>query len=84
MQIGMIDRHTRTLGKSQGYIGLPVRDELITCTVGGADTPRMVTAWHPTPKEIDAIVRGAPIHVCIVGLAHPPIMVEVGQVPADA
>lgn len=83
MQVGMIDNHTRILGKSQGYIGLPIRDERINCSVGGLDTPAMTTAWIPTPKEIADIVAGAPVHVRILGHAHPPIMVEVGIPPSD-
>lgn len=81
MQIGMIKNATRVLGKSQGYLGLPVRDETVSCTVNGHGTPVMVTAWHPTPKELDALVAGAPVHVKILGTAHPPIMVEVGERP---
>lgn len=81
MQIGHIVGATRILGKSQGYLGLPLRDEMINCSVGGEETPSMVTAWLPTPKELEAINAGAAIHVRIIGSAHPPIMVEVGDVP---
>jgi hypothetical protein len=83
MQIGHIEGATRTIGKSQGYLGLPLRDELINCTVGGEGTPRMVTAWLPTPAELEALNAGASVHVCIVGTGHPPIMVEVGPVPGE-
>jgi hypothetical protein len=81
MQIGRIRNATRVLGKTQGYLGLPVRDEPINCSVGGAGTHSMVTAWHPTPKELKALNAGAPVHVRIIGQAHPPIMVEVGEIP---
>lgn len=81
MQIGRILGCTRVLGKGQGYMGLPVRDEMVACTVNGDGTPSMVTAWHPTPAEIAAIVAGAPVHVRILGTAHPPVMVEVGEAP---
>lgn len=83
MQIGMIQGATRVLGKSQGYLGLPVRDVLINETVNGPDTPAMETAWLPTPKEIEAIQRGAPVILRVLGAAHPPVMVEVGEVPGD-
>jgi hypothetical protein len=83
MQIGMVEGATRILGKSQGYLGLPVRDELLNCSVNGEGTPAMTTAWFPTPDEIAAIVAGAPVHVRILGTAHPPIMVEVGAPPAE-
>ena len=81
MQIGRIRGATRVLGKWQGYLGLPVRDELTKCTVNGPETPSMVTAWLPTPKELEALNAGAAVHVRILGIAHPPIMVEVGEVP---
>jgi hypothetical protein len=76
MQIGMIERATRILGKSQGYMGLPVRD-----TDLGPEGNCMVSAWHPTPKEIAAINAGAPIHIYVLGTAHPPMMVGVGESP---
>lgn len=81
MQIGRIFRATRTLGKSQGYLGLPVRDEIINEKVTGEGTPCMVTAWLPTPKELEALNKGAPVHVRLIGTSHPPIMVEVGELP---
>jgi hypothetical protein len=81
MQIGRIKNATRVLGKSQGYLGLPIRDDTVGCTVNGEGTPCMVSAWHPTPKELDALVAGAPVHVKILGTGHPPIMVEVGEIP---
>jgi hypothetical protein len=83
MHIGRIEGATRVLGKSQGFIGLPVRDETMICRVSGCEQPVMVTAWFPTPEEIEAIVAGAPVHVHIYGLMHPPIMVDVGAAPCE-
>lgn len=83
MEIGRIEGATRVLGKSQGYLGLPVRDEVVRCTVNGSATPCMTTAWLPSPDELAALLAGAAIHVRILGTAHPPIMVGVGVVPAD-
>lgn len=81
MQIGRVTGATRTIGKSQGYMGLPIRDEIVNCTIGGEDTPSMVTAWLPTPKELEALNAGASVHVRLLGTGHPPIMVEVGDKP---
>ena len=81
MIIGHIEGCTRILGKSQGYLGLPLRDEFINSRVTGSLTPIMVSAWLPTPDELALLNRGASIHVKLVGLAHPPIIVEVGPVP---
>lgn len=81
MQIGRIRNATRVLGKGQGYKGLPLRDELVNCTVNGPGTPSMVTAWLPTPKELEALNQGAAVHVRTLGVTHPPITVEVGEIP---
>lgn len=82
MLIARIVGATRLLGKSQGFLGLPVRDEVINCAVTGEGTPCMVSAWHPTPDELAALNAGAAVHVRLIGVAHPPIMVEVGEPPA--
>lgn len=79
MIIGRIEGATRVLGKSQGYLGLPLRDVLINSTVDGPQTPAMETAWLPTPDEIAAINAGAPVILCVLGNVHPPVMVSVGQ-----
>lgn len=79
MMIKRIEGTTRTLGKSQGYIGLPLRDEMTDCTVGGEGTPSMVTAWEPTPDELARLNAGAPVLLRVIGVAHPPVMIEVGD-----
>jgi hypothetical protein len=81
MQIGRIEGATRVLGKSQGYMGLPVRDELIHEAVNGPGTPAMVTAWEPTPDELARLNAGARVHVNILGREHPPIFLTVGDAP---
>lgn len=81
MIIGRIPGTTRVLGKSQGYLGLPIRDEVIEESVNGPGTPSMVTAWEPTPAELERLSKGAPVLVRILGSAHPPIMVDVGDPP---
>lgn len=81
MHIGRIEGHTRIIGKSQGYIGLPLRDVVENCSVGGEGTPAMQTAWLPTPEEIEAINAGAPIILTIVGTGHPPVRMETGETP---
>lgn len=84
MQIGMIKGATRTIGKSQGYLGLPLRDIVLDDTVNGPGTPAMETAWLPTPKEIEAINAGAPVILRVLGSGHPPVMVMTGEAPEDA
>ena len=83
MQIGRILNANRVLGKSQGYLGLPVRDVELNCTVGGPGTPAMQTAWLPTPDEIEAIQKGAPIILTVLGTKHPPVILSVGREPDD-
>lgn len=83
MELGRIENATRVIGKGQGYIGLPLRDVRIECTVNGPDTPAMETAWFPTPAELDALKAGAPIILRILGTMHPPVFMYVGEEPAD-
>ena len=75
MQVGMIKGHTRILGKSQGYRGLPVRDEV------DDGVPQMVTVWHPGPNDVAAIQAGASIYLRILGTKHPPVIITVGDAP---
>ena len=82
MLIARIPNATRVIGKSQGYLGLPLRDEIRNTTVDGPETPVMVTAWEPTPDELERLKKGALVHLVIVGMVHPPVMVEVGAVHA--
>lgn len=77
-----IPRFTRVLGKSQGYMGLAVRDEVRKCSVSGP-VPCMTTAWQPTPKELETLNLGGSVYVTIQGTGHPPIMVEVGEAPDE-
>lgn len=83
MQVGVIEGATRIVGKSQGYLGLPIRDERIHCSVNGPETPAMITAWLPTPAELAALNAGAAIHVRVLGSVPPPMMVMVGPIPAE-
>jgi len=83
MQIGRIEGCTRVLGKSQGYLGLPLRDITINDSVNGPDTPAMETAWFPTPAELEAISAGAPVILRVLGTGHPPVMLYAGKPPEE-
>ncbi len=83
MIIGRISGATRVLGKSQGFLGLPVRDEVVEEARLGQGILSMVTAWIPNPDELERLINGAAVHVRIYGSMHPPIMVEVGPEPTE-
>lgn len=72
----------RVIGRSQGYIGLPV---CFTATIdgpSGALTPMLVTAWQPTPDELARLNAGASVLVKLINIGqHPPIAVEVSEGP---
>ena len=78
-----ISGRTRYLGRplnwkpdEQGPCGsLAIRD--IDTTAG----PAMMSAWEPTPEEIEAISKGAKVILWVVGTAHPPVVLTVGDVP---
>lgn len=84
MIIAHIEGATRICGKAQGYLGLPLRDELIIDSVSCESTPAMVTAWTPTPEELAALNSGASVHVLILGTTPAPMMVMVGPAPDQA
>lgn len=74
--------HTRYLGapvgwepETQGHCGyLAVRDQ-IDPDIG----PEMVSAWEPTPDELERLNAGASILLYVVGTGHPPVMLAVGE-----
>lgn len=74
-----VEGTTRRIGKSQGYLGLCVRD--FTYADG---TPAMLTAWQPTPDEAARIAAGAVIYLTVLGSAHPPVLLQVGVVESPA
>ena len=80
MQIGMIKDHTRICGKSQGFMGLPIRDATLNVE-GFGQVNEMTSAWLPTPEELAALNAGAAVHVKIWGNSPPPMLVEVGEIP---
>lgn len=77
MIISRIEHATRVIGKTQGFLGLPIRDELISERVLGDAVPCMTTAWEPTPEELEALNAGAKVHLRVIGTQHPPVMLEV-------
>lgn len=78
MIIARIEGANRVCGKSQGYMGLPVRDETVT-EPDGTQYNIMHTAWEPTPEEIERIVAGAKIIVSVIGVSPQPMIVNVGK-----
>jgi hypothetical protein len=85
MHTGRIKDSNRILGapkgwdeRRDGHIGvLYVREEI---TRHG---PAMASAWFPTIEELRLLQAGAPVILSVMGEAHPPVAVGVGE-PADA
>lgn len=85
MIIKHIEGCTRTLGEAQGYIPLPLRDEMTPEQLPTGETvmiPRMVTAWEPTPEEAARLGAGATLYLSVLGIKHPPVSMFVGEAPA--
>jgi len=84
MHIGRVQGANRILGEPKNWdrerdgvcLSLPVRHEV----VGGLS--QLTSAWLPTPEEIAAIAKGAPILLTITSLTHPPVMLTVGEAPS--
>ena len=75
MLVKMIKGATRIVGKSQGYLGLPIKDEMVFCPVNKKNVPTMITAWEPTPTELEALNNGGSIYVSIYGTVPPPMLI---------
>lgn len=45
---------------------------------------QMVSAWLPNEDELARLQAGAPVHLGIVGTMHPPVHLNVGDVPEGA
>lgn len=84
MIIGRIKNATKALGKSQGYRELPIREDFVHDVVNGEKTPVMITAWIPTAVELKLLNEGMPVQLHILGIAHPPVRVEVGTEVVEA
>lgn len=41
------------------------------------NNPCMVSAWKPTPEELEALNRGMPVLLWVYGAGHPPVAVGV-------
>jgi hypothetical protein len=81
MIIQRIEQCTRTLGKSQGYLGLPIRDVIIHDKTSGQMIQAMQSTWEPTPNELENLNKGARVILTIVGTGHPPVMLDVSDPP---
>lgn len=79
MEHGKVKGHTRVLGVEQGYKLLYIRDDMIIDETNGEETRCMVSAWFPDDKEREAIARGEPIMLRLLGNGHPPVMLSVGM-----
>lgn len=82
MIIARIRGFTRELGKSQGYRGLPIRDETFPDGQGG-ETPYMTSAWEPTPQELAMLNAGGKLMLRVMGNQHPPVALWCEPPPAE-
>lgn len=71
---------TRYLGAPKGWE--PDKDGdcshlAILDIADGRGPPVMLSAWEPTPAEIETIQNGASVYLQVAGTAHPPVNVWV-------
>lgn len=74
---------TDVIGKDQGYLGLPIRQEMRDTMIRGTihSFVHTDTAWEPTPAELERINQGHSIIVSqlLFGNPFPPITVTVDE-----
>jgi len=83
MMIRRIAGCTRVVGKEQGYVPLPLRDETVRDTASGRDVNCMTMAFEPTHAEIEQLFDGASIYVSMFGTSPPPMILSVGPIERD-
>lgn len=71
MQILHIEGATRVLGESQGYRGLPIRDEQ------SEEGNVMISEWALTDEEIARLKSGGTLLLSVYGTGHPPVKLEI-------
>lgn len=76
MDIVKFEGHTRVLGESQGYRGLPIKDALFHDENGNAFNG-MISVWKPTEEELMILMHGGYIMLTVVGIHHPPVVIDV-------
>lgn len=64
---------TRTLGESQGYLALPIRDAFED------QSPIMISNWKPEPDELAALISGKSIELIVCGAQHPPVSIGIAE-----
>jgi hypothetical protein len=69
-----IEGYTRVVGLDQRYHPLHILDRPFE-----DGTPCMVTAWKPTPEELEKLVSGACVQLSILGNMWPPVLLEVTE-----
>lgn len=78
---GYIRGATRTIGLSQGFAGLNVRDEELEHVDRHGKSMgvshHMRTLWHPTVEELNTLNAGGGLILSLLGSAHPPVHLEI-------
>lgn len=82
MKVGKIKNSTRTIGESQGYIGLPLRESYQPNAISimpGISLPGKVleSLWEFSTEDVLAIYGGAPLILTVIGDGHPPVILRV-------
>jgi hypothetical protein len=72
---------TRWLGAPPGWE--PDKDgdcsHLAILDVEAEGAPVMLSAWEPTPAELQALNAGASVYLQVRGSSHPPVNIWVGE-----
>lgn len=84
MNIGTIEGATTTLCAPKDWdedrngicMDLPIRQEVINDSL-----PALTSAWLPTAEELARLNAGAPVLLRVIATAHPPVMLDVGEIP---
>lgn len=67
------------------FLTLPVKAGNVTVIINGDgevdDVPALRSAWGPTRQELALLLDGGYIELCVLGVSHPPVMLNVEPDP---
>lgn len=77
---GKITEATRELGKPLNWDdSIGECDSLAVADMEINGGKVMVSMWHPSEQEIEAIKAGIPVFLWVFGTNHPPVALTVGE-----
>ncbi len=78
---GVVAGATHRLAPPEDWDQTGSRGRCVALMIRRNESGAMTSAWLPTPEKLARIAAGAPVLLTVVGCGHPPVALEVGEIP---